>query len=500
MAHRVLYTVGLLVLVGGVQAACTARGSTPSDTGVNLRLGFVGPNLPGVGVPAVVSLLSSSSQLFRDPSTRTPSSAIIDRVDVSDNGLVYTFRLRPNIVAHDGTPVTSAALEPVFSSLSQEPLAFPHRHIVGVSSPSSQVVEVRLSRPSPLFLESLVDFAPPVNGSPAGAFVPLSSDAQSVTFRSFEGFAPGRPTVESLEIKVFPTWRTAWGAMLRGEVDGLWEAPTDAVDFIEAASEFRIYGTVRRYAYLLGFNLRDTRLRDVRVRQAFAHAVDRSRFVKVALRGHGETTATQLNPSHWSAQTPFEALPFDRQRARALLTAFVGGAPSRSSEADTALSLECLVPADDRFERVAQELRRQLATVGVELRLVPLPLRALVDRIAKGAFESYLLEAAGQSPLLLERFWASFDEPFFNSGYVAADAAFSALREASTEADVRAAVARVQQVMRDDPPAVFLAYPTVARVLHRRFLVPPIPEESSLVSQRVLPFVRLAPNAGVPAP
>lgn len=500
MAHRLCLALALGVLAAGTLSGCGAQGSVPTDAGVRLRLGFVGPNLPGVGVPAVVSLLSGSNLFFRDPSSRAPSPAIIARVDDSDDGHEYTFHLRPNAVAHDGTPITSSALEALFVSLQKTPIAFPHRHIARVTSTSPHTVVVRLTRPSPLFLESLLDATPPVSASQAGAFVPGDISPQAVSFTAFNRFVPTRPTVESLDVRVFPTWRTAWGAMLRGEVDGLWEAPTDAIDFIEAASEFRTYGTVRRYAYLVGFNLRDTRLRDVRIRQAFAHAVDRSRFVKVALRGHGETTSTQLNPSHWSAQTPFEALPFDRPRARALLAAFAGRAPGASSDEGPALSLECLVPADDRFERVAQELQRQLATVGVELRLVPLPLRVLVDRIATGTFESYLLEAAGQSPLLLERFWASFDTPFFNSGYVAADAAFSSLRDARTDADVREAVARARRVMRDDPPAVFLAYPTVARVLHRRFLVPPIPEESSLVSQRVLPFVRLAPNAGVSAP
>ncbi len=499
MRYSLRLVFALVALSAVTLLGCGAQGSAPNDAGVRLRLGFVGPNLPGVGVPAVVSLLSGSSLLFRDPSARTPSPAIIARVDSSDDGREYTFHLRPNAVAHDGAPITSAALETLFLSLQETPIAFPHRHIEQVTSTSPQTVVVRLSRPSPLFLESLLDATPPVSASQAGAFVPGPINPQSVSFTAFDRFVPARPTVESLEVKVFPTWRTAWGAMLRGEVDGLWEAPTDAIDFIEAASEFRIYGTVRRYAYLLGFSLRDARLRDARVRQAFAHAVDREHFVKVALRGHGETTAYQLNPSHWSAQ-PIEALPFDRRRARDLLEAALGRAPRGSLEEGPSLSLECLVPADDRFERVAQELRRQLAAVGVELRLVPLPLRALVDRIATGAFESYLLEASGQSPLQLERFWASFGAPLFNSGYTAADSAFTTLREASTDAEVRAAVASAQQAMRDDPPAVFLAYPTVARVLHRRFLVPPIPEESSLVSQRVLPFVRLAPHTRVPAP
>lgn len=483
-----------------VWVGCTGRGSSTSADRVHLRLGFVGPNLPGVGVQAVVSLLSGSNLLFREPSMRTPAWAVIDRADVSDDGLRYTLHLRSNLETHDGQVLSSSALQGLFADLRERPLSFPHSQIERVSSPSEQTLEVRLAAASPLFLESLVDVTPPVNASRAGAFVPISTGDDSVSFRAFDRFVLDPPTVETLEVKVFPTWRTAWGAMLRGEVDGLWEAPTDAIDFLEAASEFRIYSTVRRYAYLVGFNLRTPRLRDARVRRAFGHAVDRDRFVAVALRGHGEVTSTQLNPLHWSSDASVEPLPFDRPRARALLLAASPRVRRIDADERAVLSLECLVPADDRFERVAQELQRQSATVGIELRLVPLPLRTLIERLGRGEFETYILEAAGQSPLLLERFWASYDTPILNTGYTAADPALLALRAARSDANVRAAVARVQEVLRDDPPAVFLAYPKVARVLHRRFHVPAIPEESSLVSQRVLPFVTLARDGGASAP
>lgn len=510
MHARFRWLLALLALTAAVHIACAARGSAPESDRVHLRLGFVGPNIPGVGVPAVASLLSSSNLLFRDISTANPSAGIIERVDVSADGLRHQLHLRPGLRLHDGTPLSAAALERAFSSLQTAPVLFPHGLIERVTTTADSTLEIALRRPSPLFLESLVDVAPPVDASRAGAFVPEATTDTSLGFRAFDQYFLGRPSVASLDVSVFATWRTAWGAMLRGEVDGLWEAPTEAVDFIGASSEFRIYSSPRRYAYVLGFNIRTPELRDPRARQAFAHAIDRDRFVSVALRGHGQAADTQLYPTHWAAPSGFRPLSFDRSRAMTLLRdAGQGRAAPREARrassvkegsADRVLELECLVPADDRFERVAQELQRQLSLAGIELNLVALPIRELLQRLSSGRFETYILEVAGQSPLYFELFWSQQRRPTLDSGYTAAESTLAALRDAGSIDEVRGAVARIQETLRDDPPAVFLAYPTVARVLHRRFIVPPSPDDASLVSQRVLPFIRLGASTEGTAP
>lgn len=494
MSSRTLRVFTIAALCAA--SACTARGSSRTPESVQVRLGFVGTDVPGTGIPAATTLLSTSTLFVRDPSSPTPAPAIVERADVSADGLTYHLHVRQGIRAHDGTPITASTLEQTFADLSKT-TAPPMDVVEWARVSGDAVLDVRLRRPSALFLENLVDVQPIGGSRRTGAFVRTTAEGDDVTFHAFDGFYLGPPTVDTLTIKVFPTWRTAWGAMLRGEVDGLWETPTEAIDFIEAASDFRSYETVRRYAYLLGFNTRAPRLRDARVRRAFAHALDRDRFVRVALRGRGQPAQTQLHPGHWAADPAFRALPFDRDTARALLReAGFSDRQGRSTVSGSA-EIECLVPADDRFERAAQELQRQLSSVGIELRLVPVAIPDLAARLSEGRFETYVLEAAGLTPTLLERFWAPGTRAGIDAGYTAAVPALARLRAAGSVDEVRRAVSDVQAILRDDPPAVFLAYPTVSRVLHRRFEVPTIPDDGSLISQRVLPFVRLrVPNGG----
>ena len=57
-------------------------------------------------------------------------------------------------------------------------------------------------------------------------------------------------------------------------------------------------------------------------------------------------------------------------------------------------------------------------------------------------------------------------------GYTAADAALERLRRSTSDQETRAAVNDLQTIFRDDPPAVFLMWPTVVRAVSTRFQVP----------------------------
>ena len=46
------------------------------------------------------------------------------------------------------------------------------------------------------------------------------------------------------------------------------------------------------------------------------------------------------------------------------------------------------------------------------------------------------------------------------------------------DGDVRKAVSDFQQKVYDDPPAIFIAWPQVARVVSAKFVVPVVPDET----------------------
>jgi hypothetical protein len=57
-------------------------------------------------------------------------------------------------------------------------------------------------------------------------------------------------------------------------------------------------------------------------------------------------------------------------------------------------------------------------------------------------------------------------------GYTAADTVLDVMRTTTDEAKIRTAVSDLQQTFFDDPPAIFIAWPRVARVVSNKFVVP----------------------------
>ena len=83
--------------------------------------------------------------------------------------------------------------------------------------------------------------------------------------------------------------------------------------------------------------------------------------------------------------------------------------------------------------------------------------------------------ASGRSLEWIYRFWRSVPQgatAIGRSGYSAADAALDRLRAAQSDDETRMAVADLQSMMYEDPPAAFLVRPETARAVTDSFAVP----------------------------
>jgi ABC-type transport system substrate-binding protein len=141
----------------------------------------------------------------------------------------------------------------------------------------------------------------------------------------------------------------------------------------------------------------------------------------------------------------------------------------------------CLLPAGDpRFERIALVVQRQLSAVGVDMQIETVSHLDLQRRAAAGDFEALIYEmTSGRTLSWIAAFWhspAPGGPVYVRNGYRAADEAIDRMRLAGGDEETRIAVADVMRVLRDDPPALFLAWPYEARALERSICVPYEPE------------------------
>ena len=502
----VLLRGALLVGVASTAGGC-ARSTPPTSAAhqATVSIGIAQPALglaPDTGVAGVVRLLTSASLVTVAPSGKA-QPALASSWEQAPDGLTWRFRLREGLTFHDGRPLTAAAVRALLApddTVVQPPSSvLPGlRDIVAVDAPSPLEVVVRLSRPSTLFLEALGMVAVRGPGDvplDAGPFRVESREPARTRLRAFPGFFQGRPAVDRVELRSYATHRAAWGAMMRGEVDVLYEVAPEAVQFVEGGGGVRAYSFERPYVYFLGMNLAAPALREAAVRRALNRAIDRGQVIARALSGHGVPAAGHVWPRHWAHDAAVVPPAPDRAAAmRALDALGLRLTPATSDHGPSRLRFTVLVPAGyPVLERLALVVQKQLSDAGVDVRLEPVPLPDLRNRLATGRFEAYLNEmAAGPGLNWPYWFWRSTPDSagWVLSGYGAADAPLERIRGARDDDALRRAVSDFQRVLVEDPPGIFLCWGQVSRAVTVRFGVPALPDRDVM---RTLAQWRSAP-------
>ena len=225
-------------------------------------------------------------------------------------------------------------------------------------------------------------------------------------------------------------------------------------------------------------------LKDPEVRRAINEAIDRDALVRDGMAGRGRPADGPISPQNWVYSAPTAPLVFNPADARIRIEKIAARLGSKTRMAgSTKLAFKCLVFAQDpRFERLAALVQKQLADVGIDMRLEPVPQKELVKRAMSGDFDAYLFEMAGRSMNWVYEFWRYHDGGMNNTGYRSADAILDRIRAALTEEEVREGAVELQRVMHDDPPAAFLVWQEQTRAVSTKFDVAAEPNRDILTN------------------
>lgn len=446
-----------------------------------MRIGIGVPpeGTPGTGAAVVVRLLTSESWVGNNPDGRQ-TERIATKWTWDEAGTTLRLTLRPDVYFHDGerlTPELAAqALRETAKNARVE--AFSFSSIKEIVPSGDDTLDIKLSERNSFIvadLSAVVLVKPGKREIATGPFQIVSRKDQESTLSAFPKYYRGQPGVSGIDVVNYGTQRKAWTALMRGEIDMLHEVSRDAAEFIEAESTVKAYSFSRPYYIPLVFNVRHPVLKNAEVRKAINEAVDKVALVRDGMAGRGAPADGPIFPRHWSYSPPSEPFAFNPAAARRRLD--TAGLKSRRKADGTVpprFSFTCLVFAGDtRFDRPAVLLQKQLADVGIEMKLVPLTQKELVPRLAGGNFDAFLFEMAGRSLSWVYEFWRSHEGMFTNSGYKSADAVLDRIRSSRTEDEVKAGVAELERVMHDDPPAAFLAWQATSRAVSTKFDVAP---------------------------
>jgi peptide/nickel transport system substrate-binding protein len=238
------------------------------------------------------------------------------------------------------------------------------------------------------------------------------------------------------------------------------------------------------YQYM-GLNLQDPKLKDVRVRQALAFAVDREAIVEHLRRGLAAPATGMLPPLSWAAAPDVPVYPHDPARAEGLLDAAGYADPDGPGPAPR-LTLTLKV-SNTEFNRLQSSVIQQnLRDVGIDLDVRTYEFATLYADVLAGNFQMFTLQwtaGALADPDILRRVFHTAQAPpvGFNRGRYSNPELDAILDEASNLENGPRRLelyASAQRIIATDVPYVSLWYKT-----------------NVAVSQKSLAGVRLTPLA-----
>ncbi len=424
-----------------------------------------------------------------------PIPDLAESWEISDDGLVYTIKLRRGVKFHDGVEMTADDVIYTAQLTLDEKVNSPYRSkfIIGgepvkwekvddytvraiLPQPSSSFL-AKLSRADEIFftilpkhiLEKCADMETcDFNQHPVGTgpfkLVEYVPD-QRVVLEAHDDYFQGRPGLKRVVRLAYPNEQAALAALKSGELDVAALREAGNVNAAEADPNLTVYRYDSNWIMAARFNMANPILQDIKVRQAISHAIDRLSLCKAAI---GPTTNIGDSPISigWAASPNVVRYEYDPEKAKALLEEAgwkVGSDGIREKDGQR-LSLTITFDPDYGKPDLATGMQQFLKAVGIELKLQQMePATAEETIYVKKEFDIYLdWQGFGVDPDIASRWSTSTAEQGTylsnpsNYANPEVDAAFRAAEIARTVEERQKYLWQAQDLITRDAAAVWL--------------------------------------------
>ena len=391
--------------------------------------------------------------------------------------------LRPGVKLHDGSDFAAQRVADTLKKVVADRRAWASypslEQVLDVRADGERQLIIDVANPSAFLLEDLSIALRGSGDLGTGPYRVVRSSEAEILLERFDHYYQGTPAIRQVAVRPFKELRNTWASLLRGEVDMVTDVPAGSVEFIQN-DEINVVAWQRWYQFVVAFNSGHGPLQSPAVRRAMNIAIDRETLIRNVLQDVASPATGPIWPEYWAYDRDVSPYAFDRSSAEALLDG-AGFRPGRSKHPNgiphARLRFTCLVAEGySVLERVALEIQRQLYDVGVDMQFETVPADRFDERVRSGKFEAVLVDMiSGPSIGRPYLFWRSArnSRGLNVFGYENADAEqlFEILRTSMNDAATLSATRRLQRVLLDDPPALFLAWNARARAVRREFTV-----------------------------
>jgi len=379
-----------IFLVAGFGVALSASPASAQKPGGSITFGLE-LDIPGFDPLKVgvfdTSAGSAGAAIFDTLTSLDEKGAVQPKLALSwtpsEDFKTWTFKLRPGVKFHDGTPFNAKAFKENFDR-QKDPAnkcrcAFYIAFVTSVEATDELTVVYNLKDPS-VNLPALVSF-PSANNSVqsptawktkgddynrnpvgTGPYILKSWAAgdRMVLEKNPDYWNKGRPYLDRIVLKPLPDAQSRFASLQSGEADIIWDDEFDADNIMKAQkdSKLKVHTYVGSGAQVYAFNTKVAPFDDVRVRQALVMALDRKKMSQAITNGLAIPASNPYGEGSWVKCKDDGALPEDLEKAKALIKDY--GKP---------VDFKMLVTATPRGRTVGQVLQQFWKRAGANMEI-----------------------------------------------------------------------------------------------------------------------------------
>lgn len=416
-------------MTAGVQAKTLVYCSEGSPEGFNPSLYTAGTTFD-----------ASSRQIFNrlvqfERGTTNIVPGLAESWTVSDDGLIYTFKLREGVKFHTTKNFKPTrdfnADDVIFSFMRQKDENHPYHKVSGgtyeyfgytemgtlvdsIEKVDDYTVRFNLTRPEAPFIANLaMDFASIMSAEqadqmlkagtpekldlePAGtgpfALAGYKKDS-TIRYLAHPEYYEGKAPIDRLVFSITPDSSVRYAKLQKGECHVMpFPNPAD----LERMGNDDVVNLMSQEGLNVGylaFNVEKAPFNDVRVRKALNMAVNKEAIIDAVFQGAGKAAKNPMPSTIWSYNDSIQDYPFDLEQAKALLKE----AGLENGFETNIWAMPVQRPYNPNARRMAEVIQADWAKIGVKAEIVTYEWGEYLKRSKEGEHDTLLLGWTGDN-------------------------------------------------------------------------------------------------------
>ncbi|MCL1906845.1 MAG: ABC transporter substrate-binding protein [Propionibacteriaceae bacterium] len=432
MSVRSGVILGLVLGLSGIFSACVPSPDSVRELSIGITVEPTTLDLTTDSAAAIPQMLLYNvyETLVKLDSQGAIHPLLASRYEVSADSLTYSFSLDHKAKFASGTPVDADCVVASIDRIRQSPnktLQSQMAVIESVEAPSADLVVVTLKEPSNFWLYSMTgvagivfdpasdDLAMKPQGSGPYQFDSWTS-GDRLTLAKNESYwgTPGR--FENVVFRFIPDPNAMVAAMLSGDLDIAGEMTSpDSLSLFSDESKFTVIEGTTNGEVVLGFNHSRENMKNLAVRQAICHGIDRAALVNTVWGGKGELIGTMTVPTDPYYEDLSDTYSFDPEKAKQLL--------AEAGVSDLSLSLR--IPTLPYGPKAATFIASQLGDIGITVTVEELDFPRWLEEVYRdGNYDMTIVahvEARDIVNFANREYYWKYDNPEFQAQIALAD-------------------------------------------------------------------------------